>query len=260
MTEKIELTVLGCGSSFGVPLSHNIWGNCDPNNSKNYRSRPSIHLKKANKSILIDTSPDLRKQLIDNKIDNLDSVIFTHSHADHIHGINDLRSISMINSKKIPVFADNYTLDVINSSFSYLFKKSEKQGYEPILEAKIIKDEEFILNGFHIRVIKQNHGNIDSYGFIFDNKLAYNLDIKYFYDESYLDSIRGINCWFLGCLRYEEHPSHASYENVIKWAKKVKAKQTFLSHMTALIDYETEYKNLCSFNIYPAYDGLKLYI
>ena len=100
MSENIELNVLGCGSSFGVPLSHNIWGNCDKTNIKNYRTRPSILLKKAGKSILIDTSPDLRRQLIDNKIDNIDSVIYTHSHADHIHGINDLRTISLINRKK----------------------------------------------------------------------------------------------------------------------------------------------------------------
>ena len=260
MTEKIELIVLGCGSSFGVPLSHNIWGNCDPKNSKNHRSRPSVYLKKADKSLLIDTSPDLRKQLIDNKIDKIDSVLYTHSHADHIHGINDLRSISLINKNKIPIFADKNTLEDLNTSFSYLFKRSEIQGYEPILEQNIIKDDEFVINGFNIKVIKQNHGNIDSYGFIFDNKIAYNLDIKYFYDENYLTSIKDINCWFLGCLRYEEHPSHASYDRVIEWAKKVNAKQTYLSHMTALIDYQTEYNKLSEFNIYPAYDGLKLYI
>ena len=99
---------------------------------------------------------------------------------------------------------------------------------------------------------------IDSYGFIFDSKIAYNLDIKYFYDEDYLDRIKGIQCWFLGCLRYDEHPSHANYSEVIDWAKKVNAKQTFLSHMTAHIDYETEYKKLFNYHIYPAYDGLKI--
>ena len=109
MVEKTEINVLGCGSSFGVPLSHDIWGNCDKSNPKNQRTRPSILLKKAGKSILIDTSPDLRKQLIDNKIDNVGSVIYTHSHADHIHGINDLRTISLINRKKIPIYADKIT-------------------------------------------------------------------------------------------------------------------------------------------------------
>ena len=260
MTDKIELIILGCGSSFGVPLSHNIWGNCDSSNLKNYRTRPSLYLKKGDKSILIDTSPDLRQQLIANKIDNIDSVIFTHSHADHIHGINDLRSISLINDKKIPVFADKYTLDVLENSFSYLFKKTDDHSYEPILIPNIINEHEFSLNDFHIKVIKQNHGNIDSYGFVFDNKIAYNLDIKYFYDEEYLERIIDIDCWILGCLIYEDHPSHASYEKVISWANKVRAKQTYLSHMTALIDYETEYNKLSSSNIYPAYDSLKISI
>ena len=206
MTEKTEINVLGCGSSFGVPLSHDIWGNCDKSNPKNQRTRPSIFLKKAGKSILIDTSPDLRKQLIDNKIDNVGSVLYTHSHADHIHGIS------------------------------------------------------VEIEGFKIEVIRQNHGNIDSYGFIFDNKIAYNLDIKFFYDENYLDKIKGIECWFVGCLRYDEHPSHASYKEVIDWAQKVNANKTFLSHMTAHIDYNTEYRKLSAKNIFPAYDGLKLEI
>ena len=154
MTDKIELTVLGCGSSFGVPLSHNIWGNCDSTNPKNYRTRPSIYLKKGDKSILIDTSPDLRHQLITNKIDTVDAVIFTHAHADHTHGINDLRSIALINKKKIPVFADKNSLNTIKNSFSYLFTKNDKHGYEPILQKNIIDNEILDLNGFKIRVVK----------------------------------------------------------------------------------------------------------
>ena len=260
MSEVIELSFLGCGSSFGVPLSHDIWGNCDRSNVRNHRTRPSILLKKGGKSILIDTSPDLRKQLIDNKISNIDSVIYTHSHADHIHGINDLRTISLINKKKIPVYADELTLKTLKNSFSYLFTKSKTHGYEPILNSKVI-DEQFIkIEGFDIQIVRQNHGNIDSFGFIFDNKVAYNLDVKYFYDDSYIKKIRGIKCWVLGCLRYENHPSHASYDQVISWANKVNAKVTYLSHMTAHIDYETEYKKLQKYNIFPAYDGLKILV
>ncbi|MDC3173376.1 hypothetical protein OA966_02300 [Alphaproteobacteria bacterium] len=96
--------------------------------------------------------------------------------------------------------------------------------------------------------------------FIFDNKIAYNLDIKFFYDDNYLDKIKGIKCWFVGCLRYDDHPSHASYKEVIDWTKKVNANQTFLSHMTAHIDYETEFEKLSKSRVYPAYDGLKLTI
>ena len=166
----------------------------------------------------------------------------------------------MINRKKIPIYADKITLEILQTSFSYLFKNSSSHGYEPILNANIIQESNIEVDGFKIDVIKQNHGSIDSYGFIFDNKIAYNLDIKFFYDESYLDKIKGIECWFVGCLRYDEHPSHASYEEVINWTKKVNANKTFLSHMTAHIDYETEYKKLHNNRVYPAYDGLKITI
>ena len=166
----------------------------------------------------------------------------------------------MINRKKIPIYADKITLETLQTSFSYLFTKSSTHGYDPILNANVLNGNNIEIEGFKIEIIRQNHGNIDSYGFIFDSKIAYNLDIKYFYDEDYLDKIKGIQCWFLGCLRYDEHPSHASYSEVIDWAKKVNAKQTFLSHMTAHIDYETEYKKLFNNNIYPAYDGLKITI
>ena len=141
-----------------------------------------------------------------------------------------------------------------------MFIKSSSHGYEPILNANILDREHIQIDGFKIEVIKQNHGNIDSYGFIFDNKIAYNLDIKFFYDDNYLDKIQGIKCWFVGCLRYDDHPSHASYKEVIAWTKKVNANQTFLSHMTAHIDYETEFKKLSKSRVYPAYDGLKLTI
>ena len=158
------------------------------------------------------------------------------------------------------MYADSITLKVISNGFSYLFKKDEQQGYEPFLHANTIRSNEFELNGFNIKVIKQNHGNIDSYGFIFDDKLAYNLDIKYFYDKTYLKKISGIKCWFLGCLRYEDHPSHAGYDEVIGWAKQVNANKTFLSHMTAHLDYDTIFKKLSKNRVYPAYDGLKLTI
>ena len=128
------------------------------------------------------------------------------------------------------------------------------------MNGNILNGNNVEIDGFKIEVIKQNHGSIDSYGFIFDNKIAYNLDIKFFYDENYLDKIKGIECWFVGCLRYDEHPSHASYKKVIDWAQKVNANKTFLSHMTAHIDYNTEYRKLSASNVFPAYDGLKLEI
>ena len=171
-----------------------------------------------------------------------------------------MRIISLINKKKINIYADKNTLNELKKSFSYLFHKSVKYGYDPILISNLISESQFELDSFKIKVIRQNHGNIDSYGFVFDDKIAYNLDVKYFYDETYIESIQNIDCWILGCLRYESHPSHANYSEVIKWAKHVSAKRTYLSHMTALLDYDKEFNKLSKYNIFPAYDGLKLII
>ncbi len=259
--KKIKVKILGSGGSFGVPVLFDRWGKCDPDNKKNIRTRPSAILEKDGKTILIDTSPDLRFQMIDNKINKIDSVLFTHAHADHIHGINDLRCIHLATNKKVPVYVDKSTKLVLLKSFEYLFSSKNLEQYPPICE---IKDYEagnsYKINGFNVQVIHQNHGNIDSLGYIFDNKIAYNLDVKYFYDKNYLDLIKGIECWILGCLRYEKHPAHAEYDEILKWIDYVQPKKTYLSHMTALIDYETEYQNLSKYNIFPSYDGCTFHL
>lgn len=264
---KLKVTILGSGGSFGVPVLANRWGACDQNNSKNLRTRPSAVIMKDERTLLIDTPPDLRQQLIQNHIINIDSVLYTHSHADHTHGINDLRAINLINKPKgfatynnmIPVYADKATKETLLNSFNYLFTSKNIDQYPPICE---IKDYEggntYNINGFKIKVIKQNHGSIDSLGFIIDDKIAYNLDVKYFYESDYLKSIQGIDCWIVGCLRYEDHPAHAKYDQVIDWINAVKPKQAYLSHMTAMIDYETEYKKLSKYNIYPSFDGCEI--
>ena len=122
----LKITILGCGSSFGVPLFHNIWGKCDPKEPKNIRSRPSILVQKNGKNLLIDTSPDLKQQILNNKIDNIDAVFYTHEHADHTHGINELRSINLIHGKIIPCYGNEQTMEKITKSFNYLFENTEK--------------------------------------------------------------------------------------------------------------------------------------
>jgi phosphoribosyl 1,2-cyclic phosphate phosphodiesterase len=223
----LKVTILGCGSSFGVPLFHNIWGKCDPNEPKNIRTRPSIFLQKNGKNLLIDTSPDLKQQLLNNKINNIDGVFYTHEHADHTHGINELRS-----------------------------KNTNKSYYPAILSRNPYPSEEFELFGIKIRLIRQNHGDIDSVGFIFDNKIAYNLDVKYFYDqENYFKNIENIDHWIVGCLRIDPHISHASLADVKNWLDIVKPKKAYLSHMTAHLDYKTTGDFLLNQNYMPAFDG-----
>lgn len=253
---NIKVTILGSGGSFGVPVLSNRWGNCDPKNPKNIRTRPGAIIEKNGKTILIDANPDLRQQLIANKITSVNSVLFTHAHADHTHGINDLRAINLSNGHRLPVFADQKTKISLLNAFEYIFKSKNMAQYPPICE--IIEYEAgktYQIDGFKIDVIKQNHGNMDSLGYVIDDKIAYNLDVKFFYDETYLDKIKEIDCLIIGCLRYEEHPAHADYEQILQWIEYVKPKVAYLSHMTALIDYVTEYEKLSKINIFPSYDG-----
>ena len=146
---KTQVTILGCGSSLGVPRIDNYWGNADKNNSKNCRTRCSLFIKYRNLSIIIDTSPDIKQQLLVNKIRKIDAVIYTHEHADQTHGINELRPFYWINKKKIPTYSDAKTSKYLLKSFEYLFKRKSK-FYKPILDNKIIEREFFIKKKFNV--------------------------------------------------------------------------------------------------------------
>ena len=252
----LKITILGCGSSFGVPLFHNIWGKCDPNEPKNIRSRPSILVQKNGKNLLIDTSPDLKQQILSNKIDNIDAVFYTHEHADHTHGINELRSINLIHRKIIPCYGNEQTMEKITHSFNYLFENTEKSYYPAILSKNLFSSKEFEIFGINIKLISQNHGDIDSIGFILDDKVAYNLDVKYFYDQDeYFKKIKNIDHWIVGCLRIDPHISHASLAEVKEWLDIVKPKKAYLSHMTAHLDFKDTFNYLDNPNYMPGYDG-----
>ena len=162
---KTFLTVLGCGSSMGVPRADGYWGSCDRNNKKNFRTRCSSLITKGNNNILIDTSPDLRIQLLKNNVKNISSVLYTHQHADQTHGINDLRIFYLKNKKKINIFADRITLNYLKKNFSYYFKN--KLGYPPILTGNLIKKNFFLgkkNESVKIKEIKVKHGIINSIG------------------------------------------------------------------------------------------------
>ena len=252
----LKITILGCGSSFGVPLFHNIWGKCDPKEPKNIRSRPSILVQKNGKNLLIDTSPDLKQQLLSNKIDNIDAVFYTHEHADHTHGINELRSINLIHGKVIPCYGNRQAMEEITNSFYYLFANIKKSYYPAILSSSLFSSKEFEIFGINVKLVHQNHGDIDSIGFIFDDKVAYNLDVKYFYNQDeYFKKIENIDHWIIGCLRIDPHISHASLSEVKEWLDVVKPKNAYLSHMTAHLDYKETLNHLENENYIPAYDG-----
>ena len=253
---KTFLTILGCGSSMGVPRSDGFWGSCDKNNIKNYRTRCSVVISKGNNNILIDTSPDLRFQLLKNKIKNITSVLYSHIHADQTHGINDLRVFFLKNKKKIDIYADKVTLDYLKKNFSYYFKNGPE--YPAILKPNKLKNN-FSL-GFNnelitFKSIKVKHGKINSIGYIFNNT-AYISDCNKF-SKSNLIKLRNLKYFIIDCLRFKPHPSHFSLNEVLSILKKIKPAQTILTNLHSDLDYNILLKKV-SINIKPAFDGLKI--
>ena len=250
----MKVRILGCGSSFGVPLIGNIFGNCNSKNKKNYRTRPSVLININNLDILIDTSPDLRSQLLDAKSSKIDAVLYTHQHADHIHGINDLRAVSLIMKKKIPAWGSKETIKYLNDNFSYIFKPSDI--YEPILELNLIKNK-FLIDNIEINSFQHNHGSIDCTTYRIHD-FAYSTDIKKFYSGT-LNELKGIKVWVIGCLRMDAHPSHASFKEIMDYIDFVKPERVYLTHLTGLMDYD-KLNAISPKNTEPAFDGLEINI
>ena len=244
----------------GVPRPDGNFGNCDPKNFKNYRTRCSAILQTKTDNILIDTSPDLRSQLINNKINRIDKVLYSHMHADQVHGINDLRVFSLKNKKKINVYADNKTGKYIKDTFSYCF--NDRPGYPAILKLnKLKKNFSFSINKSNflsIRSIPVQHGSIQSQSFIINNKCAYISDANKIYDKD-LNFFNNLKFFIIDCLRINKHPSHYNLNEVIELTKIIKPKKTILTNLHSDLDYNYLLKILPK-NIIPAYDGMSFYI
>ncbi|WP_440937814.1 MBL fold metallo-hydrolase [Candidatus Pelagibacter sp.] len=254
----MKFIILGCGSSMGVPRADGNFGKCNPNNKKNYRTRCSALLKTANKNILIDTSPDLRQQLIKNKINNIDYVLFSHMHADQTHGINDLRVFYIRNKKTIPAFADNATTKYLKKSFSYCFKSFSKE-YPAIIQLNKtknimkLKDKQktIKINSFPVP-----HGKVKSICYIFNKKLAYISDVSNI-EKKHFKYFKNLKYLVIDCLWYRYHPSHLNLEKVLELIKIFKPKKTILTNLHSDLDYEELLNNLPK-KIIPAYDGMTL--
>ena len=249
----MQFIILGCGSSMGVPRIDGYFGNCDPSNKKNYRTRCSALIKNGKKNILIDTSPDLRQQLLSNKIKLINSVFFTHMHADQTHGINDLRVFFLKLKKRIPIYADLETLKYLKKNFSYCF--DNKHGYPATLKINKLK-KNFNIDGINFRSVSVQHGNINSKAFIINGKLAYLSDANNIYTKD-LDYFKNLKYFVVDCLRIKNHPSHFNLDEVIKLHNQIKPKKTILTNLHSDLDYNRLLKILPK-NIKPAYDGMVL--
>jgi len=252
----MKFVILGCGSSMGVPRPDGYFGNCDPKNIKNYRTRCSALIKTNFENILIDTSPDLRSQILKQKIRKIDKVFYSHMHADQTHGINDLRSFFISNKKPINVFADLVTSKYLRKTFSYCFDTYNKE-YPATLKINKI-NKKLSINDKNknvlIKPIKVQHGNVHSICYIIDKKLAYISDVSKIYKKDY-KHFKNLRYLVIDCLWYKNHPSHFNLKKSLEMIKMFSPKKGILTNLHTDIDYK-EIKKLLPKNVIPAYDGL----
>ncbi len=259
---RMRLTVLGCGSSGGVPRIGNYWGLCDPNEPRNRRRRSSVLIEAVGASgstrVLVDTSPDLREQLLDAGVGSLDAVLFTHDHADHTHGIDDLRVLAIAAKRRIPVYFDERTRVSLEARFSYCFRASTGSSYRPILESRtIVPGTSFAIKGAGGKIsflpFEQQHGDLGALGFRVDD-VAFSSDISGI-PEASRPALAGLQTWLVDALRYEPHPSHYSLDQALSAIAVVGARHGVLTHMHTDLDYQT-LRRVLPAHVEPAYDGM----
>jgi phosphoribosyl 1,2-cyclic phosphate phosphodiesterase len=260
------LTILGCGSSAGVPRIGNHWGDCDPANPKNRRRRCSIIVKQRGPEgetrVLVDTSPDLRDQMLSAGIDRIDSVLYTHEHADHIHGIDELRAFYLLQRRKMPVWAADRCGTILLGRFGYCFHTPVNSEYPPILSLhRIVAGEPVDIEGAGGRItalpFELTHGAITALGFRF-GATAYTPDVNAIPDAA-LDALSGLDLWVVDALRRTPHTSHFSLPETLAWIARMKPRRAVITNMHIDLDYETLRRELPS-GIEPAFDGMELAI
>ena len=262
----LEVRILGCGSSGGVPRLGEgapYWGACDPENPRNRRSRCSILVTartcRGETRVLVDTSPDMREQLLAAKIGRLDGVLITHDHADQLHGMDDLRVVTMNMKRRLDLWSDRSGLDGVMLKFGYCFQTPEGSDYPPILNAHEIPEPFalFELGGaggaVPVLAFGQRHGRIRSLGFRFGT-VAYSPDLDDL-DEDAFAALEGVECWIVDALRYTPHPSHAHLARTLEWIERVRPKRAILTNMHVDLDYDRLMRELPP-GVEPAYDGM----
>jgi phosphoribosyl 1,2-cyclic phosphate phosphodiesterase len=263
---KLSATILGCGSSGGVPRvggpdGAGAWGVCDPKNPKNVRTRCSLLVEVGETSVLVDTSPDMRQQLLSARVTHLDGVLMTHPHADQTNGIDDLRPLVLLTRKRIDMYSDARTFERLYRQFGYCFETPEGSDYPPIIDAHEMAEPfaPFEIEGaggkLPVLPFVQTHGRIRSLGFRF-GPLAYSSDVNEL-DDSALEALQGVECWIVDALRYKAHPSHANVETALEWISRVRPKRAILTNLHNDLDYETLCQELPP-GVEPAYDGMRI--
>jgi phosphoribosyl 1,2-cyclic phosphate phosphodiesterase len=259
---SLKVTILGCGTSGGVPRIGNKWGACDPENPKNRRRRCSVLVEQkgaeGTTTLLVDSPPDLREQLLDANTYWLDGVLYTHDHADHTHGIDDLRQVAYNGQRRVKVYYDKVTGAVLRKRFDYCFESPPESEYPPILKGTEIAA------GVPVRIegaggviqalpFRQRHGPGETLGFRFGG-LAYSPDVSDFPEDA-LPALEGLDVWILDALRPATHSSHLSVSQALGWIERMRPKRAILTHMHVDLDYATLARELPP-GVEPAFDGM----
>lgn len=266
MAVRRVFTILGCGSSPGVPRINGDWGACDPTNPKNRRTRAALLIEQTGNdggttTVVIDTGPDFREQMIAAKVKNIDAVFYSHPHADHIHGIDDLRGYVQYTGRRMPIWADSLTMERIREGFRYCLETPKGSSYPPIIEPKIIDPSlaPVAITGaggtIVFQPVLQHHGSIMSMGFRIGD-FAYCSDVSDFPQET-IGKLTGLDMLVIDTLQYKFHPSHLSLEQSLGWIARFSPKRAVLTHMHTPLDYETVLRETPE-HIEPAYDGMRL--
>jgi phosphoribosyl 1,2-cyclic phosphate phosphodiesterase len=251
----MKVRILGCGTSSGVPRIGNDWGACDPEDSRNRRTRASLLIETATSRILVDTGPDMREQLLAAEVDSVDAVIWTHDHADHTHGIDDLRQIYHAMGAPVRGFARSGTAGVLRDRFSYVFEGLD--GYPPTVDLSELPDQ-LTVGDIQISVADQPHANITSAGLRFEGEggsIGYATDFNIMTGDMralYQD----LDVWIVDVLRRRPHPSHPHLAEALPWIAELSPRRTALTHLDQSMDYATLLAELPP-SVEPGYDGLE---
>lgn len=258
----MKVTILGCGSSGGVPLVDGTpggnWGACDPANPKNRRRRVSILVESADTVILVDTSPDLRAQLLDAEVRRVDAVLFTHAHADHSHGLDEIRGLMRTQGAPIDAYMDAQTHLALTERFAYAFASSrDPQSLYGELFRDHVLTGPLDIGGTRVTSFVQGHGQETTLGLRL-GPVAYSTDAASL-DDAAFAALHGVEVWIVDCLRDRPHPTHSHVDQTLDWIARAKPARAILTHMNHQTDYE-DLRRRCPPGVEPAFDGMVIEI